>query len=353
MNLSVILVVPAPRLVCVELNPGPATIGERKREKIITLLQDVGLGVSETARALNTTRQTVQETKKKYAETKSVKNRPGQGRKRKLTPENEEAVKMRGRRDQDAPQIAAAMSKKLQIPITERLIQRTLNETLKYIVKEEVLPLSGRNKQKRVKFARDHVNDDWKYVLFTDEKTFEIGCHKRKGWQNPKKKRKLEKLPHAKKLHVWAGVGYYFRTKLHFFEGNLDSDRYKREILKKYLPPTPLEECLKGTEDDWIFLQDNATWHKAADVVKWLEQEAPLYCKDFPPLSPDFNVIEDVWSQLAHSISHKNIKSIPSLKRNLKKAWSQLSWDKVRNSINSMQTRCRECIKHKGERFGF
>ena len=64
MNLSVILVVPAPRLVCVELNPGPATIGERKREKIMTLLQDVGLEVSETARALNTTRQTVQKMRK-------------------------------------------------------------------------------------------------------------------------------------------------------------------------------------------------------------------------------------------------------------------------------------------------
>ena len=93
MNLSTNLMVPAPRLVCVELNPGPRTLSERKREKIATLIEDAGLGISETARTLKTTRQTVQKTMKKYAETKSVKNRPGQGRKRKLTPQNEIVVK--------------------------------------------------------------------------------------------------------------------------------------------------------------------------------------------------------------------------------------------------------------------
>jgi hypothetical protein len=219
-------------------------------------------------------------------------------------------------------------------------------------VVEEEEKLTPEQKKNRVLFAKKRAGFDWKSALFTDEKTWQLGSGPKKCWQNPKKRLKREVTRHPKKLHVWAGIGYYFKTQLCIFEGNLDSEGYQR-IIAKYLPPDTAPDCPTGKEDDWIFIHDNDPKHKAKLTLKWLEQEAPYFMKDFPPYSPEFNLIEDIWSQMNTAIEHYNINTIPKLKRHLKKAWSEVSWEQIRKSVDSMPTRFQECIKAKGARFGY
>ena len=59
-------------------------------------------------------------------------------------------------------------------------------------------------------------------------------------------------------------------------------------------------------------MQDNAKWHKTKKVMGYLDQEAPFYMADFPAYSPEFNIVEDTWSQLDDAIKDKNIKNIQS-----------------------------------------
>ena len=87
--------------------------------------------------------------------------------------------------------------------------------------------------------------------------------------------------------------------------------------------------------------------------MSYLDQEAPLYMHDFPPFSPEFNIIEDTWSQLDDAIKDNSITTIKALKRHLRKAWNELPWETVRKSVDSIPTRLEKCIEAKGARFGY
>lgn len=349
-------VVPSPRLVCVELNPGPGKMDIGKRERVIGFLE-AGGSPSEAAAHYEVPRSSVYDLKKKLEETGSVETRPGQGRKRKVNQQVRRSVRRKALSDKSIPQITREVNSKREDPLSERTIRRTVGEEkLQYLVVEEEEELSKKGKQRRLNYCQNNLDTDWKLVLFTDEKLFQLPSGSHKRWQDPKNRMKKQKPPrHPKKLMVWGGIGYYFKTKLVFCKENekLKSKNYL-DILKHNLPPaTRFSDCPKGHEDDWSFLQDNATIHKTKEVMDYLEKEAPFYVRDYPPLSPDMNIIEDVWSQMNSELNKYTIKNLTSLKRHLKKIWKEISLEKVRNSVDSMPKRIEQCISRKGERTSY
>ena len=291
---------------------------------------------------------------KKWREQKEIKNLPGRGRKRKLSESQRRAVIKQGARDKDAPEITRAMNRKLEEPVSCRTIQRALSSSvLKYLVEEEETKLTESQKERRVKFASE-ANYDWNLILFSDEKTFELGGgKKKKRWMNPKKRVKRQVESHPKKVHVWGGIGAYFKTPLVSFTGNMNADRYL-SFLKTHLPPKIIApDCPKDKLDDWIFVQDNARWHKTKEVMDYLDQQAPMFIRNFPANSPDINIIEDIWSTMDRMVGKYNIKSVRSMKRHLRQAWKEITWETVRKSVNSLPKRCNLCVEKKGERFGY
>src|ERR1700761_4453348 len=85
--------VPPPLLVCVELNPGPTPkLTESKRQNIICFVEEAKKSITETAKHFGVDESTVKRLKRKYKKTGSVKNLPGQGRKRKLSKSERRAV---------------------------------------------------------------------------------------------------------------------------------------------------------------------------------------------------------------------------------------------------------------------
>lgn len=100
----------------------------------------------------------------------------------------------------------------------------------------------------------------------------------------------------------------------------------------------------------WTFLQDNDPKHKSEVITELLDKIAPDRITDHPSNSPDFNVIEDAWSYLDSEVKKKNIKSIPELKKELSRAWKDLSWEHIRKSVASMSHRMQQCVKRKGQR---
>jgi transposase len=343
--------VPSSPLVCVELNPGPTPIDNDTRQKIIWYKQDAGLSIHEISKKLGVTRQTIQNLLQKYKETGSVLNRPGQGRKRKLNSKEEKAVVKKAKRGKDSPQIAREMSEKLNEQVSDRTIRRTIKRSgAKYLVIEEEEELNEDQISRRLNFALQRKNYDFKYGLFTDEKKFQLGGGAHKAWQDPKNKKKRLVKRHQKKINVWGGIGYYFKTRLYFFEENLNAKLY-RTILKKRLPPAECaQDCPDSKRDKWIFIQDNDPKHKAKATTLYLDEIAPDRVKDFPAKSPDFNIIEDIWSQMEEKIKLCNIKSIPQLKKKLTKVWNEITWATVRKSVNSIPKRLQSCVDKKGAR---
>jgi hypothetical protein len=245
------------------------------------------------------------------------------------------------------------MSKKVPGGVHTETIRRVLKETgLRYLVREKREKITHLQAKKRLEFSKKRLNYNWKYALFTDEKTFQLGGTKHKSWQDPKNRKTDEIQRHAPKIHVWAGIGLHFKTKLYFFEEILNADLYC-QILKSRLPPAEAFDLGPHERSKWVFVQDNDPKHKSKKSTTLLNKLAPDRLKDWPSNSPDFNPIEDVWSTLDSELQKSGPKDIPSLKKALRKLWKDLDATKVMSSINSIPRRLEECIELKGQRTSY
>ena len=54
------------------------------------------------------------------------------------------------------------------------------------------------------------------------------------------------------------------------------------------------------------------------------EKEAHYNHRNHPALSPDLNIMEDIWSQVDTDLNKYKINDLPSLKRHLKKVWNKV-----------------------------
>ena len=203
--------VPAPLLVGIELNPGPGRrgpISQSKRKRIICLKQDGKLSNHEIAERLNVTRPTVRSVLRRFRETGRTTNRLGQGRKPKLSKKEERSIVQKADGEKSAPTIAKQISAKRKSPVSENTVRRVLKKRRKkYLTKDEREDLTDVQMERRLAFAKSRMNDNWKKVLYTDEKTFELESGPRKCWQNPEKRKIRRTTRWPKKIHVWAESG--------------------------------------------------------------------------------------------------------------------------------------------------
>lgn len=347
--------VPAPRLVCVELNPGPGRgkhLKEEEKWRIILNWKDLKLSPNQIAKKLKHKPEHVTTLIEKYKQTGSVKDRPGRGRKRKLNASETKKVVKMAKKGKFAPQIARECKKK----ITPRTIQRTLKrEGLFYGKIKKVESLTTRHKEQRVEYAENMEGYNWKSVFFSDEKQFELGGGPSYAWQSIGNRQIQEYVKNAPKLLVWGAIGYYMKSELYFFEGTINGEAYQT-MLKKVLKENKLTyapKCPKRLKGNWVFLQDNATPHTAKKTKELLCSLVGDRLIPHPAKSPDLNPIENMWSYLDWKVKAAQTTSIKSLKRVLRKEWKALPWSVIRKSVDSMDRRLVLCRETGGTRLPY
>ena len=67
-----------------------------------------------------------------------------------------------------------------------------------------------------------------------------------------------------------------------------------------YAPDTPPE-----LRENWKFLQDNSSVHKSKKSMETVEKIVGDRLVVHPPLSPDLNTIEDMWSYLDRKVKKR------------------------------------------------
>jgi transposase len=351
---------PTPLLVGIEVNPGPALSPQDRRDILrwredglsrYAIAKKKGCGVKAVRKWIN--RNTKRFSTKLLSEP-LVTNKPGQGRKRKLTARQERQVVKKAKvEEKDVPEITQEMIKKVPGGVEDTTIRRTLRRRgLKYLVRQKVETISHVQAKKRLQFARKRLNYNWEYALFTDEKTFQLGSTKHKSWQDPNDRITDEFKRHSPKIHVWAGIGLHFKTNLFLFKSNMDSTLFCK-ILKARLPPAHCFGLPPYGTDKWILVQDNDPKHKSKQSQKVLDQLAPDRLDDWPSNSPDFNPMEDLWSMMDSELRRDPPKTIPDLKSSLRKIWKNLDETKIRASIESIPRRLEQCIERQGERTSY
>ena len=94
---------------------------------------------------------------------------------------------------------------------------------------------------------------------------------------------------------VWGAIGYNIRSRLLRIEGNLNSNRYIREVLQ------PEILSLFQATPHAIFQQDNARPHLAR-IVQTFFQRRRVSLLPWPVLSPNMSPIEHVWDMVGRRL---------------------------------------------------
>ena len=166
--------VPAPRLVCVELNPGPRRspwLTEGQRWRVIHLSTEDHLRPWSIAKKMSIAVSTVQDLLSKYAQTASVRDRPGRGRKRKLTIDDERKIVRKAKKEKCATEFVRELKAESGIVVCENTVRSVIRgQNLRFLVKEKVEELSAKNKEHRFAYAGAMKKQNWRRVFFSDEK---------------------------------------------------------------------------------------------------------------------------------------------------------------------------------------
>lgn len=139
----------------------------------------------------------------------------------------------------------------------------------------------------------------------------------------------------------WSGTGELYRI-----VGNLNSPGYVR-ILDTALMRS-LDDA--GVEvEDMTFVQDNAPIHTSRVASAWFTDNG-MKKLDWPPSSPDMNIIEHAWAILDHQLRKRNPlpTNLNQLWQFLAEEWEALDINEIRNLYRSVPRRIEALYKAKG-----
>jgi transposase len=216
------------------------------------------------------------------------------------------------------------------------------------------------NKLKRLIWAFQHrhwTTEQWKNVLWSDEKKFELFNSKRRQYC---RKRINEPLrddliqPSVKhgggSLMVWGCVGNNAPGKLVKINGIMDKELYKT-ILDTAAMPSGSQLVSSGS---WYFQADNDPKHSSKLCKSFLSEQA---CKggfeimSWPPQSPDLSPIELLWDEVDRQVQAQHPTNLPDLQRIVFSVWEALANEVVEKVVNRMPLICQAVMKAGGGLF--
>jgi len=69
---------------------------------------------------------------------------------------------------------------------------------------------------------------------------------------------------------------------------------------------------------------------------------------DFPPSSPDFNPIENLWSAMARAVEAHQCETVEELQDVIAAEWDKVDKELILNLTHSMPKRCQAVIDAEG-----
>jgi hypothetical protein len=237
--------------------------------------------------------------------------------------------------------------------ISERTIRRILVDVggLKSRKAAKKPFLSEKNRLKRLRWARDHINwtyDDWKKVLWSDESKFMMRKQGSRLVRRPvgmryHNKYTIKSIKHDKYIMIWGcfspnGVG-----KLYQIHGTMNAKVYRMILISQMIPSV---RRLFGASE-WTFQHDNDPKH-TSNLVKQYLMNKRVNVMIWPAQSPDLNPIENLWGELDKRLADRQCNNSDDLFNILKEGWDNLDQNYLENLVKSMPRRCRDVIKAKG-----
>jgi len=233
--------------------------------------------------------------------------------------------------------------------------------------------LTEATKVKRMRFAVACMKMKWKVVMFTDMKRFYL---KYPGSKVKPFRWVLEgeegddvfQPTNPQCVNVYAGITPYGMTAMHIVAGtskhqtehktqkdktarNITKSEYKEVLMKTLLPEgTKLFE--QAGINKWYLQQDNDPSHGvAAELLKeWntANGASVQLLPNWPPSSPDLNIIENVWALVQQKVNSLGCKNFEEFKLAVGETFAGVHQHVIDNLYNSLEKRMQLVIKSNG-----
>ncbi|KAJ1308202.1 hypothetical protein OPQ81_003917 [Rhizoctonia solani] len=212
--------------------------------------------------------------------------------------------------------------------------QQVRKEGIVPFVKPSKPALTSDHIKARLAFAKAHqfwTVEDWKHVQWSDET--KINCFGSDGLH----------YAYKRVLNLTRSTRH---TSMEGIDGNLNKELYV-EILDDEFKQTL--EYYGLDMEEVIFMQDNASAHKAKIVQDWF-QEHGLEVFEWPANSPDLNPIENLWELIKRELYSYDTpaSSMLELWTRVQEVWDKVTTQQCQDLIESMPRRIQACIKAGG-----
>jgi len=318
------------------------------RSAILCLLE-TGKSQREVSRILNVAQSSVNYVWKKFLVTGDITDRPKSGRPAKATVKDRRLL---CRISTIHPNLTAKEvhdESKLNLDVTVRTVRSYLRQSGLFgrIAAKKQL-LNKVHIRKRILWCKQYsafTEDDWKKVLFSDESRVELVSSRRVYVRRMVGQRyKYNNLCKTLRfggssIMVWGCIKGDGSRMLVRCPKRLDSTSYQ-EVLKKGL--------FGLYDNDSIFIQDGAPCHRSRSTLQYLDRQKICLMVDWPPLSPDLNIIENLWSILKANLRKHKCKTIDELWDALNHEWSSISADVIFSLYKSIPKRIKDVLRNKG-----
>ena len=216
--------------------------------------------------------------------------------------------------------------------------------------------LSETHREKRLAWAKAHAHwtaEDWRAVIFSDESKFKLFgsdgrqyCWRMPGQAFDEKFTKKVVKHGGGSVMVWGCLTSNGSGRIVRIEGNMDAELYV-QILDDDFLGTLGDLGIK--KKNIYFQQDNDPKHTSKRATEWFGKNK-VDKLDWPPNSPDMNIIEHAWDHLDRRVRTRTPlpRNVGELWEALVEEWGHIDQDFIMTLFESMPRRVQALLEAKG-----
>jgi len=244
----------------------------------------------------------------------------------------------------------------LHLNVSKPTVCRILKSiNFKYKKLPHKFQLTWRMRRKRVEAARAFLKQgiSWNQVVFSDEKFFTIhGSDCYYAWLDKNMSpRRVKQVVRSPGIMIWGMIMPNGLLSYQVMKGRQKSQDYINIMKSKAIPIMKLN-CRK----EITFQQDNCPIHVSKTCQEFFKQSG-IHVLDWPPYSPDLNIIENIWGFISKDVYGKgpikNLKNLEAKINNAVTSFNETQSALVANLYNSITTRLCLILEKQGQKLKY